>query len=65
MRTDLQDTVKELIRNVPVEKKAQALETFLAHYNSFPSCKYLIGTEQYAIKMDEKLSHAYEVAIRS
>ena len=63
MRTDLTSTVQELMKEVPKEKKELALNTFLAIYNSYPSCKSLIGTPEYYARMDEKLSHAYESAI--
>jgi len=63
MRTDLGETVKELLRTIPPEKKEDAFNHFFRIYNSYHSCKNLIGTPEYFTRMDEKLTHAYEEAI--
>ena len=44
---DLHETVQELLKVVPQEKKQLALEEFLAVYNSYPSYRSLVGTKQY------------------
>ena len=64
MKTDLTATVQELLKVVPSEKKQEALDTFLAIYNSYPSYRNLVGHPEYHIRMDEKLTHAYDEAIK-
>ena len=63
MRTDLGETVRELLRTIPPEKKEEAFNHFFRIYHSYHSCKNLIGTPEYFTRMDEKLTHAYEEAI--
>lgn len=64
MKTDLQEVIKDLFKEVPNEKKEIALNRFIAIYNSYPSYRNIINTEEYHVKMDEKLTHAYDEAIR-
>jgi len=62
MKTNLIETVQELTKNVPKEKKEKAIEIFWKEYNKFPSAKRYKGNE-YLKAMDEKLTIAYETAI--
>ena len=63
MRTDLRETIEELLKTTKPEKKEDAFNHFFRIYNSYHSCKSLIGTQEYFTRMDEKLTHAYEEAI--
>ena len=63
MRTDLRETIEELLKTTKPEKKEDAFNHFFRIYNSYHSCKSLIGTQEYFTKMNEKLTHAYEEAI--
>jgi len=63
MRTDLGATVRELMDVTPSDNKDEAMNDFLRIYNSYDSCRNMRG-EEYFIKMDEKLTHAYKVATK-
>jgi hypothetical protein len=63
IKTDLQETVQELLKEVKQEKKQVALEEFIRIYNSYPSYRNLVGSSEYFVKMNEKLTHAYNEAL--
>ena len=63
MRTDLATTVRELMDNTPSDKREDAMCDFFRIYNSYASCRNLMGSE-YDVKMNDKLTHAYKVATK-